>query len=354
MARGEVGLDEEDEKRRATVHDLAREAGVSLATVDRVLNGRPGVRPATAQKVEDAIAALDFRRDLSASLLARSRDLHLRFFIPDGANEFMDNLGAAIARRVRAAKAERLRIETTRLAALDAEGLAAALDGLTKKSCDCAVIVATDDAAVTRAVDAAARRGVQVMTLVSDLPGSSRRHFIGIDNVAAGRTAASLLGRFCAPGSKVGIVAGSLGLRDHAERLQGFLAVAKAEFPQLEIIGPFEGHDRNAETEALVRRLLAAEPGLAALYNLGAGNAGLMSALESSARAGRLRVIAHELTEPTRRGLVSGTIDVVLDQNPDAEIRAAIAAARALAHHGPSALEAGRIEIGIFLRDNLR
>ncbi|HUG62262.1 MAG TPA: LacI family DNA-binding transcriptional regulator, partial [Methylomirabilota bacterium] len=40
--------------RRATVHDVAREAGVSLATVDRVLNGRPGVRPTTAEKVADA------------------------------------------------------------------------------------------------------------------------------------------------------------------------------------------------------------------------------------------------------------------------------------------------------------
>ena len=48
-----------------------------------------------------------------------------------------------------------------------------------------------------RAVDAATRRGIAVMTLVSDLPGSARRQFIGIDNVAAGRTAASLLGRFC-------------------------------------------------------------------------------------------------------------------------------------------------------------
>ena len=327
---------------------------MSLATVDRVLNGRPGVRPSTAQKVEDAIASLDFRRDLSASLLARSRDLHLRFVIPDGANEFMDHLAAAIARRVRAAKAERLKIETTRLAALDAEGVAAELDGLHKKACDCAVIVATDEPAVVRAVDAATRRGVQVMTLVSDLPGSARRHFIGIDNTAAGRTAASLMGRFCPAGGKVAVVAGSLGLRDHAERLDGFLEVAQTEFPQLKIVGPTEGHDRNSETEAIVRRLLASHPDLAGLYNLGAGSAGLLSALEASGRAGKLRVIAHEVTAPTRRGLLSGAIDVVLDQNPDAEIGAAIAAARTLAHHGIAALEPGRIEIGIFLRDNLR
>ena len=46
--------------------------------------------------------------------------------------------------------------------------------------------------------------------------------------------------------------------------------------------------------------------------------------------------------------------DVVLDQNPDGEIRAALAAARALALGGAGSDNAEPIEIGIFLRDNLR
>jgi LacI family transcriptional regulator len=340
-------------QKRATVHDVAREAGVSLATVDRVLNGRPGVRPATAEKVEAAIRALDFRRDLSASLLARARDLRVVFLIPDGKNEFMANLTAAIARRARSAKAERLTLDTRHIRALDAGALVRALDALDPRSCDCAVIVATEDEAVLRAVDAASRRGIAVMTLVSDLPGSARRLFIGIDNVAAGRTAASLLGRFCQKG-KIGLIAGSMGLRDHRERLEGFISLARAEFPRLIILGPAEGHDERAETEHLAADLLAAHPDLAGIYNLGAGNPGLLSALEKSGRAGKVRVIAHELTEPTRAGLRSGAIDVVLDQNPDGEIRAAIAAARALALGQGGDYHPDPIEIGIFLRDNLR
>lgn len=336
------------------MHDVAREAGVSLATVDRVLNGRPGVRPATAGRVEAAIAALDFRRDLSASLLARSRDLTVRFLIPDGANEFMANLAAAIRRRVRSARAERLRLEMELIRALDARALAAALDSLTPKLCDAVVIVATEDDAVVRAVDAANRRGVLVLTLVSDLPASTRRHFVGIDNVAAGRTAASLLGRFCPQGGKIGIIAGSLGLRDHRERLDGFLAVAKVEFPALSIVGPIEAHDAEDETQGATVALLAGHPDLAGLYNLGAGNPGLLAALEASGHAKRLRVVAHELTSPTRAGLMSGAIDVVLDQHPDREIRAAIAAARALVQGAAPRFEGEPIEIGIFLRDNLR
>lgn len=340
-------------KRRATVHDVARAAGVSLATVDRVLNGRAGVSPATAEKVETAIAGLGFQRDLSASLLARARDLRVVFIIPDGSNEFMAGLADAVSRRASEASADRLQLATIRLKALDADALARSLDHLDPRDCDCAVIVASEDASVLAAVDGATRRGVVVMTLVSDLPGSSRRHFIGIDNVAAGRTAASLMGRFCPQGGKVALIAGSLHLRDHRDRLEGFRTTMAAEFAGIALVGPIEGHDERAETEALVTAMLASHPDLAGIYNLGAGNAGLVAALDASGRPG-LRVIAHELTEPTRQGLRSGAIDVVLDQNPDGEIRAAIAAARSLALGASGIAKTEPIEIGIFLRDNLR
>ncbi len=339
--------------KRATVHDVAREAGVSLATVDRVLNGRPGVRPATAEKVESAIRTLDFRRDLSASLLARARDLRVVFLIPDGGNAFMQSLAAAIARRVRATRNDRVSLATVLYHALDSSALIGRLDALDPRHVDCAVIVATDNPAVSRAVDAVTRRGIAIMTLVSDLPGSSRLHFIGIDNTAAGRTAASLMGRFVKSG-KVALIAGSLGLRDHRERQEGFASLAAAEFPDLELVGTVEGFDDDAMTAAATLTLLDTHPDLAGIYNLGAGNAGLLGALGRRHRARSLRVIAHELTEATRDGLRSGAIDVVLDQNPDGEIRAAIAAARQVALSPDAEIPSEPIEIGIFLRDNLR
>lgn len=352
------GVNETGLKRRATVHDVARAAGVSLATVDRVLNGRPGVRAKTAEKVASAIAEIGFQRDLGASLLARARDLRLSFIIPDGGNEFMASLAEAVMRRSGPALADRMHIETRRVRALNAEDLVHSLDTLDSRACDCAIIVASDEPAVRAAVDDATRRGIAVLTLVSDLPGTQRRHFIGIDNVSAGRTAASLMGRFLPQGGKVGVIAGSLNLRDHAERLAGFSAVLGEQFPAITLLGPLEGHDAEAETEALAARLIATHPDLAGIYNLGAGNAGLVAALDASSRAGAIRVIAHELTESTRMGLVSGAIDVVLDQNPDGEIGQAIAAARLLAlDAGGRSQKKGDtepIEIGIFLRDNLR
>ncbi|MDB5623570.1 MAG: substrate-binding protein [Devosia sp.] len=332
---------------------MARAAGVSLATVDRVLNGRAGVRAATAEKVEAAMLAIGFQRDLSASLLARGRDLQVVFLLPDRSNEFMESLAQAVERRARSAAGERLDLHLRRLRPLDAQALARELDALHPGACDCAVIVGSETPSVLRAVESAQRRGIAVVTLVSDLPGSARRHFIGIDNRAAGRTAASLLGRFCPTGA-VAVIAGSLSLRDHQDRLEGFGAVMAAEFPRLELLGPVEGYDEPQQTRSLVEELLARNAGLAGIYNLGAGNAGLVAALTASSPAGAVRVIAHELTPSTRAGLASGCIDVVLDQNPDNEIRQALRAARQSALGGSAKIATDPIEIAVFLRDNLR
>lgn len=339
--------------KKPTVKDVARAAKVSLATVDRVLNGRDGVRQATVDKVQKAVAELGYTRDVVASLLARSRSARLHFLLPDGSNPFFASLAAAIASEAGNLAGARTDIKLSRFAALDPEALAAAINGLKKADCDCAIIVASEDGAVREAVARAQNRKVPVMTLISDLPESKRRHFVGIDNIAAGRTAASLMGRFVGPRAKVAMIVGSMGLRDHRERFMGFHELCLDEFPSLNLIGPIEGFDDGHETAKRVVELLTHDPDIAGIYSMGAGNEGLMRALQQSGKSHRIRVIAHELSADTRTGLGNGAIDVVLDQNPEGEIRAAIAAAQQLAVQPEGPVETNPIEIGIFLRDNL-
>ena len=136
--------------------------------------------------------------------------------------------------------------------------------------------MALDHPQVRAAIDDLVASGTVVVTLVSDVPSSRRSHYVGIDNVAAGRTAASLLGRFVGErDARVGIVLGSHALRDHAERLFGFQQVMAAEFPRLKLLAPIEGHDDPARTQPLVARLLKRERDLAAIYSIGAGNRGI-------------------------------------------------------------------------------
>ena len=83
---------------RATLEDVARTAGVSLATVDRVVNRREGVRAKTIARVEAAVAKLGYRADTAATRLARNQSFRFAFILPSGANTFMANLTDQVRR----------------------------------------------------------------------------------------------------------------------------------------------------------------------------------------------------------------------------------------------------------------
>jgi len=338
---------------RPTVHDIAAEAGVSLATVDRVLNGRPGVRRQTVSKVESAVLRLGYVRDVTAANLARRRVYPLVFIVPGGPNSFMQNLTAEIAAAAQRSAAERTSIRIETVPPFDPVAISKALDAIDPKAVSGVALVATDTVDVTEAVDRLIDHGVPVATLVSDLPGSRRTHFCGIDNIAAGRTAAGLIGRFCSgrPG-RVLVVAGSMKLTDHSERASGFAAVLKAEFPQLGIAGPVETNDDADKVRQSVEKALACDPEIVAIYNLGAGNRGLIEVL-SKHRDRKLTVVAHEVTQHSRQALADGVFDALINQDCGHEVRSAIRVLKARAD-GLDLLNAQeRIRIDVFLKDNL-
>jgi LacI family transcriptional regulator len=339
---------------RPTVHDIAAAAGVSLATVDRVLNQRPGVRHVTREKVETAIREIGYVRDVAAANLAKGRTYSFVFIVPASDNSFMHGLNAEVMAAVARSPVERTDIRTLEVPAFDPTALAAALDTLRIERPAGVALVATDAPEVRDAVDRLVQDGIPVVTVVSDLTGSQRHHYAGVDNIAAGRTAARLLGRFLG-GAKgdVAVLAGSMLVRDHRERLEGFAAVMAEEFPGLSILPVIEGRDDPDMAHMLVSDALSKRDGIIGVYSLGAGNRGLIRALKEKAVDRALTVIAHELTDHTRTALLDGTIDAILNQDAGHEVRSAIRVLKAKAD-GLSVIDAQeRIRLDIFLKDNL-
>ena len=339
---------------RPTVHDIAAAAGVSLATVDRVLNQRPGVRHVTREKVENAIREIGYVRDVAAANLAKGRTYPLVFILPASDNSFMHGLNDEVRAAISRSPVERTDIRTLEVPAFDPGALVKILDELGEQRPSGIALVATDAPEVRNAVDRLVKDGIPVVTLVSDLTGSQRHHYAGVDNIAAGRTAARLLGRFLG-GAKgeIAVLAGSMLVRDHRERLEGFAAVMAAEFPSLSVLPVIEGRDDPEMAHMLVADALSKNSGIIGVYSLGAGNRGLIRALKEKAVDRSLTVIAHELTSHTRAALLDGTIDAILNQDAGHEVRSAIRVLKAKAD-GLSVIDAQeRIRLDIFLKDNL-
>lgn len=339
--------------RRPTVHDVAREAGVSLATVDRVLNDRPGVRKATAKRVGDAMAKLGYERDMAAANLSKRRQYRLAFILAAGTNSFMHMLRDAVSGTASFTSVDRVELETILVPPFDGQALAEALDALNPDQVDGIAMVATDSPEVRDAISRLVARGVHVLTLVSDAPTSRRAKFVGIDNVVAGRTAAGILGRCCSAPGKIAIVMGSSLLRDHVERRLGFETVIAREYPHLTCLPPVEGRDDADTVARLLSAQLQADPDITGIYSLGAGNRGVARALKSCAGRKRISAVVHELTPSARSALIDGTFDAVINQDAGHEVRSAVRILKSLIDGRPTFDAQEKISIDIFMRDNL-
>ncbi len=119
-----------------TINDIARVAEVSLATVDRVLNARPGVREKTISKVNKAIAELGYVRDAAAANLARGRVYNFVFILPANDNEFVSSLQAQIDQLNINLRHDRTVLSFVRVAAFDPMALSAAINAIDKSQVD--------------------------------------------------------------------------------------------------------------------------------------------------------------------------------------------------------------------------
>src|SRR6266700_5796789 len=135
-----------------TLKDIAREAGVSLATVDRVLHNRPGVRPDTVRRVKETIARNAFQPHVAAAELARGRARRFAFVMPSGPNLFMQQIHSYLGEMSAWLSARRLGVELVATDVFDPAVLAATLESLAGDF-DGVAVVALDHPSVRAAVN---------------------------------------------------------------------------------------------------------------------------------------------------------------------------------------------------------
>src|SRR5206468_4927070 len=123
-------MKEPDANSHLTLRDIARQAGVSLATVDRVLHNRPGVRPDTVRRVKEAIARNAFQPHVAAAELARGRARRFAFVMPSGPNLFMQQIQSYLGEMSAWLSARRLAVEMIPTDVFDAGVLASSLDAM--------------------------------------------------------------------------------------------------------------------------------------------------------------------------------------------------------------------------------
>jgi LacI family transcriptional regulator len=311
--------------RRYKVREIAQQSGLSEATVDRVLNERPGVRENTRAEVMQAIADLDKQR---AQLRLNGRR-YLIDVVMQTPRRFSDAFRAAVEAELPAFAPAMLR---ARFHLWESGSSAQMVEALGRiRGSHGVVLKGQDEPEVAEAVDRLVAAGVPVVTYTTDVPTSARCAYVGIDNHGAGVTAAYLMDQWLsfprtrgaedAPPADVLITVSRTVFRGEGEREVGFRSALRGTGRGIVEVSDSDGID--ATNERLVLEALEQHPNIAAVYSVGGGNTATVAAFDRLGRPCRV-FIAHDLDADNLRLLRDGRISVVLHNDLRADARQAM------------------------------
>ena len=298
---------------RPTIAAVAAAAGVSTATVDRVLNSRLPVRDATALRVIAAAERIGYHG--AALMRERVRErapLHtLGFCLQKRSDPFYQ----AFAREVSAAASRHAPQPCVAVVefidAIEPAEIARRLLA-TGELCDAVAVVAVDHPHVSAAIEDLSARGKPVFTLLSDLSAPTRAGYVGVDPRQAGRTAAwaiSRLARSQEEAAEVGVFVGSHRYLGQETCEIAFRSYLREHAPRFHVLETRVNLEDEALAYEAAQELLARHPALAGLYVAGGGVPGILRALREHPR--HVVTVCTELTAERRQALIDGVIDLV-------------------------------------------
>ncbi|NDY92059.1 LacI family DNA-binding transcriptional regulator [Ideonella livida] len=305
---------------RATLEDIAQAAGVSLSTVDRLLNARAPVRGDTAERVRAAAERLGFRASgVIAQRVNQQRPRRrLGFLLQRPASGFYRALGRALTDAVEQAPDIRGQAHIAYLDDLSAEAVAERMLALGAEV-DALAVVAADHPRVHAAMASLQARGVPVFALVSELSSPLCAGFVGPDSRKVGRSAAWFIAGLARTPGPVAIFVGTHRFQCQELSEMSFRSYMREHAPGFEVLEPVMTLDSPTMAEEAMRSLLLRHPDLRGFYVDGGGIEGVLRALPAARAEGLLAEqtepligVAHDLTPDTLAGLQTGALHAVL------------------------------------------
>ena len=298
---------------------VALQAGVSIATVERVVRGGAGVHASTVRRVLQAQEELA-RQSVQVGLSGKKFMIDVLMVAP---RRFTDSVRQALEAELPSLHPAVLRSRFHLPETLEVERIVELLERIRKNGSHGVLLKAPDLPPISAAVARLTEANIPVVTLVTDLPGSRRSTYVGMDNRAAGETAAYLIGQWLGSArQKVVVTLSSNRYHGEEEREVGFRRALRERHRNLGIVEVSEGHGIDGATGPQVAQALLEHPGIAGVYSIGGGNAAIVEAFAQAGR--RCKVfIGHDLDADNLALLRAGAIQAVLHHDLGQDMRRA-------------------------------
>lgn len=299
---------------RVTINMIAEKAGVSRGTVDRVLHNRQEVAPDVREHV---LAVAKIMGYITPSE-AHTEKKMIGVILP-GNRWFDDYLKKEWMRGLRDAcvivEPLGYRVELVECETDIPSDIASAAERLMKKKPAGIALTGMDTGTMRKCIDDIVQKGVPVVTYNSDISAAKRSCFVGQDLYRSGRVAANMIFPGIGKGDKILAVAGNLDYAAHNSRIRGFVDACEDAGISRDQIVVKESHNEYFLTYEIVNDALADIPELKAVYMANESVAACAEAIgEKKAERGIL-VVGNDLTGMTRRFLMEGMVDFIIEQN---------------------------------------
>ena len=282
-----------------TIQQIAERAGVSRGTVDRALNHRGRINPEVAEKICRLADEMGYvQKERKRSRTAKDERMKIGVVTQLARSSFMQEVNRGIEKAAQELKEKGIQL-------ILKEGLSVDEDEQLQAS-----------EAVREKLNALIEeKNIPVVTFNSDIVGTRRACFVGMDNRKSGRTAAGLLGMMTRGSGKILIITGYFSNHVDNQRVDGFVEEAKKAFPHLEIAGVHGSFDEASEVEHIIENAMMSTSGISGILVVSGGQAGVGKAFDKLRLDRRPYVVIYDQTPKNEKALKNDSVDFLIDQN---------------------------------------
>lgn len=303
-----------------TIKEIAQLANVSRATVDKVLNHRPGVKKETHDKIEAIIRELNYQPNLAGKALVRNKEpIKIGIILTPEHNPFIQTILHGIRRAEQEFSQFGFSIIIKMLTTLESAELVSILGDLEIQGVEGIAFIPLDDEQVILKANQLAAKGISILTWNSKLEGIHDFLYVGQNHVKGGLIAAGLMEKLLPNGGNICIITSSKELSCHQDRLAGFKdRLAQCKNP-INILAIKENQDKRDEAFKLTLEYCNKYTDIDGIYLTGSGSDGAANALTLSNRQDSTRLICHDLVPETIKLLKENTLDFVISQSAESQ-----------------------------------
>lgn len=292
-----------------TIQEIAELAGVSRGTVDRALNKRGRVKPEVAKKIEQ------IAKEIGYVPKRQRREIHIGVVTQLSGSSFMIQVNRGIQEAAAVLENRGIHLRIRECSSVNEEEQKKAIESLQREGIDGLAIMPVDSDKIRMKLNALTEQEqIPVVTFNSDIVGTKRTCFIGLNNQRSGQAAAGLMGLMMQGHGKVLVITGYFSNSVSSRRVDGFVEEMKRQYPAMELVGVQSSFDHTEEVEKIIVQTMSVYPDLRGIFVASGGQAGVKQAFEKLNLKKRPYVIIYDLTPKNEAALLEGTVDFLIDQ----------------------------------------